>query len=190
MKNTSFLLVVVMSIMMVTAVSCTTTQGTTYDEYPTTVQQAPAEQIYVQDPNRYGQTILMQRDPFTGQYYQVPSIGYSYGYPSYPQQYGYRDDDRRNDRDRRENDRDDRRYENRPRNVQGYPQPARPSYQAPQQQPVRPVYQAPQQPVQPTHQAPQQPARPVYQAPLQPARPVVQPPQRQPVKSTTAIKAD
>jgi hypothetical protein len=103
MKITSFLPMVVLSVLMVSAVSCSTMQPVSDDDYVTTSsrQEQPAR-IYVQDPYNFGRTIIMDRDPITGRYYQVyPTSVYDSRYDRY---YGSNVYDRRYD-DRRYNDR-------------------------------------------------------------------------------------
>lgn len=75
MKITNLLPMVILSILLVGAVSCTTMQPLGDDEYETVTdsRQQPPSRIYVEDPYRPGRTIVMDRDPFTGKYYQVQS---------------------------------------------------------------------------------------------------------------------
>jgi hypothetical protein len=104
MKITSFLPMVVLSVLMVGAVSCSTMQPVSDDDYATTSsrQEAPSR-IYVQDPYNFGRTIIMDRDPVSGRYYQVyPTTVYDNRYDRYYGSSIY--DDRRYD-DRRYNDR-------------------------------------------------------------------------------------
>jgi hypothetical protein len=71
MKITQLLAVVLISIFMIGAVGCSSMQPVTgQDEYVTQGQAAPSR-IYVEDPYHYGRTIVMDRDPVTGRYYQV-----------------------------------------------------------------------------------------------------------------------
>ena len=111
MKSTKFLWLAFIGVLMVGAVGCTTLQGTQDDGYydTRTAQTAPSR-VYVDDPYHYGRTIVMERDPFTGRYYEVNSYGstYNQGYSTYPA-YAPRYDNRRVYRDRRY---DDRRYNN------------------------------------------------------------------------------
>ena len=70
--------------------SCATTQNTSSDDYDEdTRTQQVGNRLYVQDPF-YG-TVVLERDPFTGRYYDV-SYGSRYGtsyYGTYPYR-GYR----------------------------------------------------------------------------------------------------
>jgi hypothetical protein len=72
MKNTHLLSTVVLGLLMVFAVSCTTMQtpaGSDYEQ-PAAAANAPSR-LYVEDPYNWGRTIVLERDPFTGRYYQV-----------------------------------------------------------------------------------------------------------------------
>ncbi|MDB5196005.1 MAG: hypothetical protein JWP88_375 [Flaviaesturariibacter sp.] len=87
MKNINFLSMAAIAMLMVVAVGCTTMQGAQDDGYyDTRVAQTAPSRIYVEDPNRYGRTIVMERDPFTGRYYEVNPYGsvYNQGYSTYP----------------------------------------------------------------------------------------------------------
>ena len=102
MKITSILPMVVLSVLMVGAVSCTTMQPVSNDDYATTSRQQQPARIYVQDPYNFGRTIIMDRDPMTGRYYQVYTTPvYDSRYDRYYSSNVY---DRRYD-DRRYNDR-------------------------------------------------------------------------------------
>ncbi len=57
---------------MVTAIGCTTMQGTT-DEYGNRT----SRRIYIEEPYYGSDQVILQRDPFTGRYYQVSPYGYS-----------------------------------------------------------------------------------------------------------------
>jgi hypothetical protein len=101
MKITGFLSMVVLSVLMVGAVSCTTMQPASNDDYATSSRQEQPARIYVQDPYNFGRTIIMDRDPMTGRYYQVyPTPVYDSRYDRYYSNgYDSRYDDRRyNDR--------------------------------------------------------------------------------------------
>lgn len=76
MKNFNFLQVVIAGLLLVTAVSCTPTQYATYDEDDnyTTSRRPLANRIYVDDP--YAGTVILERDPWTGRYYQVAPGGF------------------------------------------------------------------------------------------------------------------
>ena len=78
MKNFNFLSVVIALVLMVTAVSCMTPQGGYNDDYYTTNDRRAPNRVYVDDP--YYGTIVLERDPYSGRYYQVSPYGYSYGY--------------------------------------------------------------------------------------------------------------
>lgn len=85
MKRFSFLQLVVLAALMVTVVSCGVPMGTTGDYY----EDAPTRRnVYYGDPYYGGvNTIIVERDPYTGRYYQV-SPGYYgsgiYSAPAYP----------------------------------------------------------------------------------------------------------
>ncbi len=84
MKNFNFFSISIIALLTVTAISCTTLQETTgeYDEYN---EGRTSRRVYV-DQSYYGSDqIILQRDPFTGRYYQVSPHGY---YPSTSQYYG------------------------------------------------------------------------------------------------------
>jgi hypothetical protein len=68
MKRFNFLPVVVAFVLMITAVGCTTMTGP-QDEY----SRSRAERVYVDDP--YRGTVVLERDPYTGRYYEVDSYG-------------------------------------------------------------------------------------------------------------------
>ena len=76
MKSLNFLSVVLALVLVVAAVSCTTLQGGYDDEYYSTDRRTP-NRIYVEDP--YYGTVVLERDPYSGRYYQVSPYGYSYG---------------------------------------------------------------------------------------------------------------
>jgi hypothetical protein len=81
MKKFPFVQMVIAALLMVAVVSCTTVREV-YDEdedgyYSGSTRTAPGR-IYVDDP--YYGTIVMERDPFTGRYYQVGP--YNGGYSS------------------------------------------------------------------------------------------------------------
>jgi hypothetical protein len=85
MKRFNLLSVVIAVILMVGAVSCTTLQGTDdgyYDRYP-----QASNRIYVDDP--YRGTVVLERDPYSGRYYETGTIGSYYpGYTYRGQTYG------------------------------------------------------------------------------------------------------
>ena len=82
MKSLNLLSVVIAGLLLVTAVSCTSTRDIYQeDDGYRTSRQAP-DRILVDDP--YYGTIVMERDPFTGRYYQIGTYGQSgYGYDRY-----------------------------------------------------------------------------------------------------------
>src|SRR5215217_5234713 len=89
MKRSFFLQMVVLATLVVTAVSCGMPIGATGDYY----EEAPARgNVYYGDPYYGGvNTIIVERDPFTGRYYQVSPGLYGtgvYARPAYP--YGAR----------------------------------------------------------------------------------------------------
>ena len=78
MKQVSFLQVVVLAALMVTAVSCGMPMGATGDYY----EEAPTSGYY-----GGAHTIIVERDPYTGRYYQVSPGLYgrtTYGSRAYP----------------------------------------------------------------------------------------------------------
>jgi hypothetical protein len=100
MKRNPFLLMAFLGVLMVAAVGCTTVQGAQDDGYyeNSTSRTAPSR-IYVDDPYHYGRTILMERDPYTGKYYEVsPNSIYNNGYSTYDPYGNSRYDTRRYDR--------------------------------------------------------------------------------------------
>ena len=76
MKRFNFLSAVIAIVLVVTVASCTTMQGGGYeDDYYTDSRRSP-NRIYVDDP--YYGTIVLERDPYSGRYYQVgPYNSYS-----------------------------------------------------------------------------------------------------------------
>ena len=100
MKRFNFLSIITIAVLLVTAVSCTTMQPGYGNEYYSTGDRRVPNRIYVDDP--YYGTIILERDPYSGRYYQ--SSPYGYGYPSryygtpyyrndrYYRNYGYRND--------------------------------------------------------------------------------------------------
>jgi hypothetical protein len=77
MKRFNFLLAAIALVLTVAAVGCTTMAGTQDDYYDG--QQVYGNRVYVDDP--YRGTIVLERDPWTGRYYQVGGYSpyYSYG---------------------------------------------------------------------------------------------------------------
>jgi hypothetical protein len=82
MKRFNFLLVAIALVLTVTAVSCTTMAGT-QDEYYGQDTRVYSNRIYVDDP--YRGTIVLERDPRTGRYYEIGSYD-----PYYSGSYGTR----------------------------------------------------------------------------------------------------
>jgi hypothetical protein len=82
MKRFNFLPVVVAFVLMITAVGCTTMTGT-QDEY---YERGRTERVYVDDP--YRGTVVLERDPYTGRYYEVNPYG-SYNTRVYRGNSGY-----------------------------------------------------------------------------------------------------
>ena len=85
MKRFSFLQVVVLAALLVVVASCSTPMGTSGDYY----EDAPTRRnVYYADPYYGGvNTIIVERDPYTGRYYQVSPGLYGnrvYGAPAYP----------------------------------------------------------------------------------------------------------
>lgn len=95
----------VIAMLMVVAVGCTTMQGAQDDYYePNRVSTQPSR-VYVEDPYVYGRTIVMERDPFTGRYYEVGSTGglYNRSFSTYDPRYDSRMYDNRRYNNRRYN---------------------------------------------------------------------------------------
>lgn len=91
MKRFNFLLAVIAIMLTVTIVGCTTMTGIDdgyYDGYPTRVY---GNRVYVDDP--YRGTIVLERDPRTGRYYEAgtydPYYNGYYGHRYYGRTYGY-----------------------------------------------------------------------------------------------------
>jgi hypothetical protein len=80
MKRFTFLSAVILILLMVAGASCTTLNSGYDDEYYTTNDRTP-NRIYVDDG--YNGTIVLEKDPYTGRYYQVSPYGYSSGYNNY-----------------------------------------------------------------------------------------------------------
>ncbi len=90
MKRFNFLSMVLVLVVVVTTISCTTMTGTQDDYY----SQQSSRRVYVDDP--YRGTVVLERDPHTGRYYEVDSYG-NYGRNPYNtrnarvyRNYGYR----------------------------------------------------------------------------------------------------
>jgi hypothetical protein len=76
MKRFNLISMVAVLVLLVTAVSCSSVQGTQDDYY----SQQPARRVYVEDP--YRGTVVLERDPYTGRYYEVNTVG-TYGADPY-----------------------------------------------------------------------------------------------------------
>jgi hypothetical protein len=87
MKSRNLLSVVIAALLLVTAVSCTSTRDIYQEEEGYRTSRQTPDRILVDDP--YYGTIVMERDPYTGRYYQVGSYGSSYGYDRYSRNSGY-----------------------------------------------------------------------------------------------------
>ncbi len=71
-------------VVVFTAVSCTPSQYATDDRYDRDRQ--IGNRVYIDDP--YRGTVVLERDPYTGRYYDVTN-SYGYGYGSRYSPYGY-----------------------------------------------------------------------------------------------------
>ncbi|HEY0356096.1 MAG TPA: hypothetical protein VGC29_07835 [Flavisolibacter sp.] len=93
MKRFNFLSMAIAAILMVAAVGCTTLTESQDDRYE---RVSGANRIYVDDP--YRGLIVLERDPWTGRYYEVNSYNDRYyrGYDRYG--YGNRNYGRRDNR--------------------------------------------------------------------------------------------
>src|SRR3954469_8426138 len=80
MKRSNFLLVAIALVLTITAVSCTTLTGTQDDYYNGQEARVYGNRVYVDDP--YRGTVVLERDPYTGRYYEVNPYG-SYGNRNY-----------------------------------------------------------------------------------------------------------
>lgn len=69
MKRFNFLSVAIAVVLMITAVSCTTMAGSQDDYYNGQEARTYGNRIYVDDP--YRGTVVLERDPRTGRYYEV-----------------------------------------------------------------------------------------------------------------------
>lgn len=77
MKRFNFLLVAIAAVLTIT-VSCTTMAGTQDDYYSGQEARVYGSRVYVDDP--YRGTVVLERDPRTGRYYEVsPSYNGYYG---------------------------------------------------------------------------------------------------------------
>jgi hypothetical protein len=86
MKRFKFISAVITVVLMVGTVSCTTTRGAEDDYYYDRAPQA-SNRIYVDDP--YRGTVVLERDPFSGRYYEVGQYGgYAPRYSNRNSRYG------------------------------------------------------------------------------------------------------
>jgi hypothetical protein len=100
MKNSRLLFILLAVAVAVTSVSCTTTQNASEESYEGARQ--VGNRLYIDDP--YRGTVVLERDPYTGRYYDVTnSYGYNYG-SRYNSPFGY-DNTYRNSRYSRTYDR-------------------------------------------------------------------------------------
>jgi len=67
---------VVAVVLMVAAVGCTTLRESG-DEYYDPASRSVSNRVYVEDP--YRGVVVLERDPYTGRYYEVNSFGNYYG---------------------------------------------------------------------------------------------------------------
>jgi hypothetical protein len=86
MKRFNFLLVAIALVLTITAVSCTTMTGTQDDYYNGQDARVYGNRIYVDDP--YRGTVVLERDPRTGRYFEAGS--YNPYYNGYSNRYGSR----------------------------------------------------------------------------------------------------
>ncbi|HEU4471427.1 MAG TPA: hypothetical protein VFR58_10100 [Flavisolibacter sp.] len=75
MKRFNLLSVVAVLVLAVTAFSCTTVRETGEYYEPGVA----SNRVYVDDP--YRGTVILERDPYTGRYYEANTFGRTYGYP-------------------------------------------------------------------------------------------------------------
>lgn len=89
MKRFNFSLVAIALVLIVTAVSCTTMAGS-QDDYYGQESRVYGNRVYVDDP--YRGTVVLQRDPRTGRYYEISSYDpyYNNGYYGNRSTRGYR----------------------------------------------------------------------------------------------------
>src|SRR5688572_21081462 len=121
MKRFRILPVAIVLVLMVAAVGCTTVREADGDEYYERVSSTPGR-VYVDDP--YRGTVILERDPYTGRYYEVNPYGTYQGsrYRTYDPYYNGRNNYPRNNYPR------NTRTSRTPRqNPQAQPQPQPPS---------------------------------------------------------------
>jgi hypothetical protein len=78
MKSVKFLLAIFTA--AVVMASCATTQNATGEDFDESRTRRLGDRVYVEDP--YYGTVVLERDPFTGRYYDV-----TYGYRGYGSPY-------------------------------------------------------------------------------------------------------
>lgn len=76
MKRFNLLSMVVAVVLVVAAVSCTPMRESG-DDYYEPSSRAASNRVYVEDP--YRGVVVLERDPYTGRYYEVNSYGSAYG---------------------------------------------------------------------------------------------------------------
>jgi hypothetical protein len=69
MKRFNFLLMAIAAVLTITAVGCTTMAGTQDDYYSGQETRVYGNRVYVDDP--YRGTVVLEKDPRTGRYYEV-----------------------------------------------------------------------------------------------------------------------
>ena len=113
MKNYNFLSRGVIGFLMVAAIGCTTLGEATgeYDEYD---QGRTSRRVYVDQSYIGSDQIILQRDPFTGRYYQVSPYGYYPGRSNfYGRDYSNRNYNYRNNRNQQTQERNQQTTEQR-----------------------------------------------------------------------------
>ena len=90
MKNFNYLSIILIALFSFVAVSCTTTQGFSDENEPYKNARQVGNRLYVDDP--YYGTIILERDPFTGRYYDVTYGSRSFNSPYYNNLRDYRYD--------------------------------------------------------------------------------------------------
>ncbi|HVK96261.1 MAG TPA: hypothetical protein VM368_00520 [Flavisolibacter sp.] len=79
MKPLNFLLVVL--VVMITAIGCTTTQQAFDENYDRSSARTYGDRVYIDDP--YRGTVILERDPYTGQYFDITNSRFgAYGFNS------------------------------------------------------------------------------------------------------------
>jgi len=80
MKRVKILLTLFVAMMV--AASCTTTQRSTSEDFDESMMRRVGDRVYVNDP--YYGTVILERDPVSGRYYDVTNGIRGYGYYGYP----------------------------------------------------------------------------------------------------------